>query len=691
MNNQANKKGPMYMIRRTRPAALFLALVLSLSLIVPVHGAGPDSDAALAAAQTAMQYGGAVSVQYALWQDGEITLSGQAGVYSKTENTQLAGEHLYGVGSISKVYTAAAMMKLAEAGRVDLDKPVTDYVPDFTMADERYRQITVRMLLNHSSGLMGSASGGSFLFGDGQERYPIDHLLERLAGQRLQADPGAYSVYSNDSFTLAQLVIERVSGMDFTAFLHQEITGPLGLENTLTPADDFDTDRLARTYVGQETRHTPGETLVITGTGGIYANASDLAAFGGAFCNDSLLTQASRDAMAADEYLRGMWPADSEGDALAYGLGWDSVHMFPFSQSGIQALVKGGDTIVYHAGLVVLPEYKMACAVLTSGGISTYNQAAAARILIDALAAQGVTVEESASLPEAVPAAMPAGLKAMSGSYGTSTSVMEADISGEGVLTLNVSGQVAGTYSYYSDGSFRDEENSLLFRPVQGDNGETYLFQKAYAELPGLTTVCAASYAGQRLPACAPDAETRAAWEAREGKTYLQVNEPPSSALYALSSVFGSVSLENMPEGYLLTNQLTSPDLASPVLQIPGTGSRDSAEIRFFQKDGLEYMEINGGIYLETAGVNPIYPGSASFCTIQPGETGHWYQVGESAGKVMTVQVPDNAGFYVYDAAFGLAGSSWLYGDTSVTLPEGGWIVFAGSEGDRFGIQLAQP
>ena len=170
---------------RTRWAAVLLMAALILSLTLPAFAAGPDPDAAQTAAQYAMEYGGAVSVQYALWQDGKITLSGHAGVYSKTENTALTDEHLYGVGSISKVYTAAAMMKLVEQGKIDLDKPVTAYLPDFKMADERYQQITVRMLLNHSSGLMGSASINSFLFGDGQETYPMDTLLQRLSAQRL--------------------------------------------------------------------------------------------------------------------------------------------------------------------------------------------------------------------------------------------------------------------------------------------------------------------------------------------------------------------------------------------------------------------------------------------------------------------------------------------------------------------------
>lgn len=136
--------------------------------------------------------------------------------------------------------------------------------------------------------------------------------------------------------------------------------------------------------------------------------------------------------MAGDEYLRGMWPEDSEDDALAYGLGWDNVHMFPFNQSGIQALVKGGDTLVYHSGLVVLPEYDMAAAVVSSGGVSTYDQAAAARILIDALALEGVTVDETAALDTVETAAMPEELTAFSGAYGSSTLLYDVDIAPEG-------------------------------------------------------------------------------------------------------------------------------------------------------------------------------------------------------------------------------------------------------------------
>lgn len=469
--------------------------------------------------------------------------------------------------------------------------------------------------------------------------------------------------------------------MDFTQVLHKYFTEPMELENTLTPWDSFDRDRLARTYLGAETRHTPAETLAVLGTGGIYANANDLAQFGiHLSCIDRLM---------GDEYASGMWPEDSEGDALAYGLGWDSVHMFPFSQNGIQALVKGGDTLAYHAGLVVLPEYNMSCAVLSSGGNSIMNELAAARILIDALKEQGVEIKEDAALDKAEFAAMPEELTKLSGMYGTSTLVYQVGVEKDGSFSLEIFGSGKPlTAKYCADGSFRDEENSMLFRLIPEENGQVYLYQKVYSPLPGLTTMCNASYVAQRLPEYTPDAATQAAWTAREGKSYVQIDEHYSSALYGLSGVYAGVSFATSPSGYMISNQLTGPDEATPFVQIPGVGSRDSSVIECYDKDGVEYLRINGCNYMDAEYVNDIYPGSASRCTIQPGESAHWYWTGDAAGKTMTVQVPEKGGFYVYDAAMQLVASSWLYGDTSVVLPQDGAVVFAGDVGQAFHITL---
>lgn len=101
-----------------------------------------------------LDYSGADSIQYALWEDGEITLEGQNARTGRRDVHPLTEESLYGIGSICKIYVTAAMMQLVEENKVSLDEKVTTYLPDFKMADDRYKQITVRMLLNYSAGFM---------------------------------------------------------------------------------------------------------------------------------------------------------------------------------------------------------------------------------------------------------------------------------------------------------------------------------------------------------------------------------------------------------------------------------------------------------------------------------------------------------------------------------------------------------
>ena len=681
-----------------RGGALLLALLLTLSLTTPAlaaetgesAAAAPDpAESALAAAAT---YGGAVSAQYALWQDGEITAAGQTGVYSKTENRALTGEILYGVGSVSKIYTTVAVMQLAERGKLSLDAPVTRYLKDFKMADSRYKEITVRMLLNHASGLMGTGLSGAMLF-DEASSDATDGLLEALSTQRLAADPGAYSVYCNDGFTLAELVVEAVSGMDFMDYVDRYILAPVGLEDTFAPGRDFDSARLAKTYFGDDTRALPTDSLNVIGAGGIYATASDLAAFGGALTGTGLLRQSSLDAMAYPEYSRGIWPEDTL-DAMSYGLGWDSVETYPFCQSGITALSKGGDTLSYHAGLVILPEYDMAAAVVSSGGMSTYNQMAAAQILVAALAEQGVTVDQTVpALPEAQPAALPAELKACAGYYGTTAAQYRVDLTDDGKLTLHslnypttVPDQV---FTYHSDGTFRDATGAAAVSFVQEDNGETYLYQKGAADLPGLGALPVSNYFVVKLAENPIDPKLQAAWDKIQTMSILPMDEPYNSQAYlALADAAAAEIPETIP-GYIGPDRIVDETTAEFAIQLPGSGGRDGMDFHLEERDGVTWIESRGSWYQDAAAAPAIFTGSGTaYTTVQPDGYARWYQVGDAAGKTMTVQVPENSGFWVYDGNGQVTASSVLWGDTTVTLPEDGTIVFAGDPGARFHLRF---
>ena len=593
---------------------------------------------------------------------------------------------LYGIGSVSKVYTAAAVLNLAEEGKLDLDAPVTDYLPEFTMADARYTDITVRMLLNHSSGLPGSTTANAFLLND-PDTLAADTLLEELSGETLKADPGAFSVYCNDGFTLAELVVEAVSGMDFDAYVRQAVLEPAGLDNTWFPGEDFDQSLLAKTYLtADDPRALPAETVGIHGTGGIYASASDLAAFGGqVWCTDAVLTQESRTASLADEYARGLWPEDDE-DGVTYGLGWDSVHWYPFAYSDIQAAAKGGDTILYHAGLVVIPEYNLAAAVLSSGGVSTYNEMAAGQMLIAALAQQGVEVAQTThTLPAAERAEMPAELMDYAGLYGDSTSVANVTVTTDGVLSTG-----GAPLYYYNDGSFRDENQIVMVKFVEEDNGQIYLWQKAYTSIPGLGEQPSSSYIYMKLPENPVSPEEQAAWDVRSGKLFLALNLKYTNINYPLALPVAALATDpvNMP-GYMVFDRIVGANRAEGAALIPGLYGRDWQNITVTERDGAEYLSLMGALYVDGSSIETLYGGASSWSTIQPDGYARWYQIDwTSAGKRMTVQVPEAGGFAVYDATGVNVAASWAWGDTSAVLPEGGWVVFSGEPGTRFVLSL---
>lgn len=679
------------MKQRTRWSALLLALTLALSLTVSA-AAEETADPVEEAIAAAATFGGAVSIQYALWQDGAVTDTGASGVYSKTENRALTEDILYGIGSVSKIYTTVAVMQLAEQGKVSLDAPVTRYLKDFRMADSRYKDITVRMLLNHSSGIMGTGLAGAILFDDA-DPSATDGLLEALSTQRLIADPGAYSVYCNDGFTLAELVVEAVSGMDFMDYVDRYILDPIGLDDTYAPGGDFDTARLAKTYSGNSTEALPVDSLNAIGAGGLYATASDLASFGGALTGTRLLKESSLEAMAYPEYSRGIWPDDTL-DTLAYGLGWDNVEWFPFCQSDITALTKGGDTLRYHAALVVLPEYDMAAAVVTSGGTSTYNQLAATQILAAALAEEGVSVDQTIpALPEAEPAPLPAELKQYAGYYGSTSLQYHIELADDGTLTMTCPTYPtmvpAQTFTYCADGTFRDATGTAALSFVKEDNGEIYLYQKAVSALPGLGALPVSNYAAVKLPDNAVTEEVQALWDQVLTMSILPMTEKYSSQVYLSLSETAAEASAPIP-GYLGPDRIADETSALFAVALPGVGGRDGMDYTRQVRDGVTWLTVRGSVYMEASGAPQLFTGSGwAYSTIQPDGYARWYQVGSAAGKTMTVQVPEDAGFWVYDASGKVAASSVL-GDTgAVTLPEGGMVVFAGEAGARFHLRFA--
>ncbi|WP_027094714.1 serine hydrolase domain-containing protein [Cohnella thermotolerans] len=636
---------------------------------------------------------GTASVQYALIDHGDIVVSGQSGVNDKKGQKPLTADTMYGIGSTSKMFTTAAVMRLVDEGKVDLDTPVVQYIPEFTMKDERYKQITPRMLLNHSSGLNGSTLSNAFLFDD-NDTYAHDTLLKQLANQKLKADPGAYSVYCNDGFTLAEILVERVSGMDFTSYIHRYITEPLGMSNTKTPLDSPDATKMAGLYYPTYEGQLPNETVNVIGTGGIYSTAEDLVRFSQIFTGqaEGILSDESVTAMEQDEYKTPLWP-DEADTSINYGLGWDSVDLYPFGEYGIKALTKGGDTVLYHASLVVLPEQDMAAAVLSSGGSSTTDQLLANEMLLHALKEKGTIAEfkPEKSYGKPVKAEMPESVLQYAGIYGATNQTIKAEISKTGEMTLSLEQMPdypAEKYEYSADGSFRSADGNTKISFVTEENGRTYLWTRQYASLPGLGQTALSLYSAEKLePRDLPE-ETAAAWKQRDGKKYYLLNEKYTSLAYLLEPTL-QVHLSKQLPGYVADKQITGPNTAVPDLQISALSGRDLVAFTFYKLDGVEYLDASGSVYVNEDAVKPIYVAKKSAATIPSSGYAKWYTVSDKdAGKTIKIQTPANGSFAVYDENGTCVNFSVISGDHKVVLPAKGSLVFAGDAGSKFEISL---
>jgi len=173
-------------------------------------------------------------VAAAAWADGAETYACH-GVTS-LEDPRPVDEHtLYSLGSISKTFTATAMMRLVAQGKVDLDAPVRRYVPELVLPNEQWTsEMTVLNLLNHTAGL-----DWRLIADTGDRDDALARFVARLAGFGQLAAPGTRTSYSQAGYNLAGRIIEKVTGLTFEHAVATLVLEPLGLTDTLYAMDDI--------------------------------------------------------------------------------------------------------------------------------------------------------------------------------------------------------------------------------------------------------------------------------------------------------------------------------------------------------------------------------------------------------------------------------------------------------------------
>ena len=253
------------------------------------------------------------------------------------------------LASVSKQFTAAAILLLVEDGRLTLDDPVRQWLPALPVENAG---ITIRHLLTHSSGLVDYEEA----LPDGLKHQLRDvDVLDILAKQEgTYFPPGGDFQYSNSGYALLSLIVEQASGADYPDFLQHRIFAPLGMTGTLAyVAGGRSVVHRAYGYSWDHARWLrtdQSSTSAVLGDGGIYASIDDLAKWNAALDDDRLLSRASRQAAFA--------PTISTHDpAVDYGFGW---------YIGVDRIWHSGETIGFRNVIVRFPEQQLTVILLSN-------------------------------------------------------------------------------------------------------------------------------------------------------------------------------------------------------------------------------------------------------------------------------------------------------------------------------------
>jgi D-alanyl-D-alanine carboxypeptidase len=333
----------------------------------PPAAARPTSDAATAAALQAairgVQARGAIPGLSAavVFPDGSIW-AGQAGVLVRGGSQKVTPDTLFCVGSITKTFTSALTLRLAERGTLGLDDPVSKYLPSYPNG----AKITIRMLLDHTSGIRDLFDDSVFRYfdADHSRRWTADQVLALATGPYFS--PGTKYHYSTTNYVLLGEIIETATGKTLVELVRSEFLQPLGLSHTFLQWEEDPGGPVAHGYWGNSSDPTDlsvGQVLIpyaseatASGAGGaIISTASDIARWGAALYSGGILDPA---------YLASLVDTTATSrfkPQVPYGLGVEAR-----SVNGHPAWGHSGHLDGFKAQMVYVPDSGVTVVLLTN-------------------------------------------------------------------------------------------------------------------------------------------------------------------------------------------------------------------------------------------------------------------------------------------------------------------------------------
>lgn len=230
--------------------------------------------------------GGAVMVI----QSGEVVHQKGYGLADVDQESPITPQTLFHLGSVGKQLTAMGVLMLVDQGQVDLDDPISAYIPELDWMDEG---VTVRRLLHHTAGVMGYDDSDDIynaLLAASPNPGNEDVVTALSPFQAMQFDPGEEFHYSNTGYDLLGLLIERISGQTYAQFMETAIFAPLGMTNTFAlPNKRRFGPSVAQSYAS-DGPYEPDVLDNVNGSGSIYSTLGDLYLYDQALDSETLLS-----------------------------------------------------------------------------------------------------------------------------------------------------------------------------------------------------------------------------------------------------------------------------------------------------------------------------------------------------------------------------------------------------------------
>lgn len=304
--------------------ALLLALALLLPQSAVAQPATPDSFIASYAQEH--DFNGTILIQ----KGGEVSYARSFGLANRQFKVPHTRQTKYKVASITKAFTSALILQLHEEGKLDLNKTILTYLPDY--AGEGADKVTIHQLLNHTSGIANfdTVKDAETAIKSGiptyQTPYTSDQLLAKFCSGKLVNAPGKVFDYNNADYIILGKIIERLSGKTYEQVLREKILQPLKLENTGMLRQSDVLDGLADTYFYRDDLKAIAPDFPVYpensyAAGAMYSTVDDVLTFANALFGGKLLKAETLALMfkpGLDDYGYGVWSYETKINGKAH-------------------------------------------------------------------------------------------------------------------------------------------------------------------------------------------------------------------------------------------------------------------------------------------------------------------------------------------------------------------------------------